>query len=98
MHYERKFGSYYLFEGRQILLMSDRIAIAYDADNGALLKHGDPQIVHAYAQKMREQGAGLFDAVRVIESDKFEVNDLNRVLTTTGFIVELAARLVPGVS
>ncbi len=85
MHYEKKFGSYYLMEGKSILTMTDSVAILIDAESGTLLKHGNPPDVHAIKVKLMESMKAMTMHFVVIESEKWDVEELNKCLNISGY-------------
>jgi len=96
LRYEKKFGSYYLLDDRDnIRLMTDEIAIVYSIDEdgmSVLHKHGSKKIVEAWfnnkISKLFEAGLNdLANEFRIVFGE-FEVDDLNKIINTSGYISE----------
>lgn len=95
--WEKRYGSYYLMNDNKtnnILYMTDSVAIAFALleDNATILyKIGNPETVNQWVEdaknKYTKSGYDEFaddfvNELIVIESDKFEVDDLNHILQT----------------
>jgi hypothetical protein len=92
-------GSYYLVEvnyetGERLetLYMCDTVSVAYDAESYSMRKHGSPERVHAWAKEERQKmlKAGLADWAKnlcVVDFPRaYPVENINKVLSTTGFL------------
>jgi hypothetical protein len=98
--YELQHGSYYLYNAekapnaltkqRDIVLMCDEVAIAFDKEAGVLHKHGIPENVTKWYNTTREKliSSGfpeMADDLILIQG-AFPVEELNKCLSTTGYI------------
>lgn len=98
--YEKKFGTYYLMDGENIIHAGDVIAIAFAIDaerNVVRHKHGPADSVKRWVEKARAQWqqAGLADTAGelvVIESDRWNVEDLNKIIHNSTYIVAFLER------
>jgi len=93
--YSLEFGSYYLKdEHGNVLYMCDQVAFVYDQKLGCLLKHGSPEDMMKWWREGKKKAAGLFEDIRVMALPRgFDVEEINRCLTTTGYVGLLARRL-----
>jgi len=99
MKYELYMGSYYLMEEKRIVQGCDEIAIAFTKEQDGsyiLMKHGDPELVKKWVDRTREiyrdlgqpcspLSPGYVPDLYMIKG-KFPVEDINRILDTTGLI------------
>jgi len=89
--YTKECGSYYYKDyNGGIIFMSDEISVLYDLD-GVMLKHGSPENVQKHFEKYKKMQAlqpGLF-SFRVVTSNKWKVEELNKILTHSGYVVLL---------
>lgn len=92
--WEKKYGSYYWMHGEDIRCMTETVAVAFsmlDENTTVMHKMGDPDSVKqwvAEAQAKYRQ-AGLndeADGLVVIESDEWDIRDLNKILHISGYI------------
>lgn len=98
--YEKRFGTYYLMDGDNILHAGDVIAIAFTMDPDGMVtmhKHGEADLVRQWVDKSRLewQQSGLADIagdLAMIESDKWDVEDLNKIIHNTGWITAFLKR------
>lgn len=91
--YERLHGDYALVDDHgKAHYFSPSIAIGYDPVNFVMHKHGPPGLVHEWATDTRLKAKGIFE-VAVIESDRWDVEDLNRMLSITGYLGVFMERL-----
>ena len=98
--YEKRFGTYYLMDGDDILRAGDVIAIAFAMDPDGMVtmhKHGEADLVRQWVEKARLewQQSGLADIagdLAMIESDKWDVEDLNKIIHNTGWIIAFLER------
>lgn len=100
-HYRLNCGQYVLHDGDMpIHEPLDEIAIAFDRQSGTLHMHGEPEMVEKWLKnaKQRFQAAGFNDMANdlMIISGRFELDDLNRCLSTTGYIGRLYERIQRG--
>lgn len=94
-------GDYVLKQGNRILFRATSVAVCYSEDtqtfgesgepNYTLLKHGDSDRVLEHARKLqtayREAGFPLMASeVVVILSDRWDVETLNKILSTSGYL------------
>lgn len=105
--YELQHGSYYLYDNskkinslskqRDIILMCDEIAIVFDKENFTLHKHGSPDKVLQWYNTAREKFIkGGFPEVAedlVMIQGAFPVEEINRCLSTSGYIEVLWKKL-----
>lgn len=108
--YELRHGSYYLVDlsespsrltgERNIHLMTDEVALAFDRDLGTLHKHGNPERVETWASTTRKAYRdGGFDKqadALVVIIGAFPVDELNRCLNTVGYCKVLFDKLQHG--
>lgn len=96
--YELFMGTYYLWgineseRTRSLGAAMDEVAIAVDIEDLILLKHGRPEAVNTWFQKAikKYEASGLGDMaskIRMIQG-KFKVEELNRLLDTTGYLAK----------
>lgn len=95
MRYSLERGSYYLKDERgNILHMCDQVALAYDRELGCLIKHGSPEDVKKWWREGREKAARLFEDIVIVTLPcGFDVEEVNRCITTSGYVGLLAKRL-----
>jgi hypothetical protein len=86
-------GTYYLMEGKRIIHGCDEIAIAFTKEQDGtyiLHKHGLPQLVKNWIdltkQSFKESGFDNIASSFYMIKGKFPVEDINRILDTTGWI------------
>lgn len=94
--YALKNEQYYLMDGEEVIAEPlDEVAIAFSTPNFegdffTLHKHGDVKNVEAWADNARSsfRKSGFDDMAEaiVVLSGKFDVDQLNRALDTTGYI------------
>lgn len=104
-HYELKWGSYYLLEDHKnlrgehdIILMTDQVAIAFDAETNTMLKHGAPDAVKKWMADNKDKTPGLFADIQVMTLPRgMPVDEINRVLSTSGYIGVLRAKIDAGI-
>jgi hypothetical protein len=106
--YKLNCGQYVLHNGdTPIGAVMDEVAIAFDRENGTLHKHGSFENVQAWVtksqQRLRESAAGgLGDLAEQMANDlaiisgKFPVEELNRCLSTTGYVLRMVDKLQKG--
>ncbi len=96
MSYEYRFncGQYVLHrDGNPITAPSDTVAIALSVDMETLLKHGTPSAVSVWLtltkDRLIEKGQQeTADNIVMIEG-RFPLDELNRCLTTSGYVMKL---------
>lgn len=107
LHYELKKGHYHLYDlstpkstvtgEHRLRLMTDTVAIAFDARTGTLHEHGSPLRIHSWAnntrRRLRSQGA--IDSANdiVVVSGPLPVDEINKCLRIHGYCRSLYARL-----
>jgi hypothetical protein len=97
--YKTNCGQYVLHcEDKPIGPLLDEVSLAFDRDEGVLHKHGAPAMVEAWQKgtqaKLRASGlTDMADSIVVI-TGRFELDDLNRCLTHTGYVGTLYTRLL----
>ena len=99
--YEQLMGDYVLKQGNRILFRATSLAVCYSEDtqsfgksgdpNYTLLKHGDSEHVLEHARKIQTayRDAGFPDMaseVVVIISDLWDVETLNKIISTSGYL------------
>lgn len=99
--YKLNAGQYVLHDGdRPIGRVLDEVAIALDRASGALHKHGDPLMVSKWLAdtqgKLRQGGCHDMAEDLVMISGRFELEDINRCLSITGYAGRLYSRLIGG--
>ncbi|MFK4705650.1 hypothetical protein ABIC83_002489 [Roseateles asaccharophilus] len=100
-NYQLNCGQYVLHQGdTPIHKVLDEVGIAFDSENGVMLKHGDPEFVSQWAERIRKKfrdgGFAEMAAQVVYIAGRFPLDDLNRCLTTTGYVLKLYERLQAG--
>jgi len=92
MNYELYMGTYYMMEGKRLVYGCDEVAIAFTKEQDGtyiLMKHGDPVLVKDWIDKTRklyEDSLTHTCPTFYVISGKFPVEDLNRILDTTGWV------------
>lgn len=100
-HYETNCGQYVLHEDRKpVRAPVDEVSLAFDAAEGILHKHGTKDSVAKWYTEARkrfsEAGcAEMMDGIVVI-TGRFMLEDLNKCLTTSGYVAVLHQRLLAG--
>lgn len=98
--YELNYGSYYLYDTnkpvnsitkeRDIILMCDSIAIAFDSESGTLHKHGRPEQVTQWYNTARNKfiSAGFDDMANslILIEGTFPVEEVNKCISCSGYI------------
>lgn len=82
--YKKEHGAYCLYENERLLFMSTEISVLYDVDEFVLLKHGQPENVKKAYEKYKEKG--LNAKLEVVTSDSWNVDELNKILSTSGYV------------
>lgn len=74
------------------------VALAFDRECGTVHKHGDPELVHAWHRTAQRQfRIGGFDALAddlVVISGRFDLEELNRCITVSGYAATFYAQLM----
>lgn len=84
-------GLYVFYLNGERKFETDVVAIMFDRESGVLLKHGKPENVRAEFDKYKaklsasEDGALILDVLTVVEG-AFDVAELNKVVSTSGYI------------
>ena len=89
--YVKEHGSFYFYIHTELLLMADVVAVAVsvnrDDQHAIVLKHGDPKNIAKWRKKHTPE---LLDAmgidIIIIESDKWDTDELTKFFTHTGYI------------
>lgn len=86
--------------GRHVCDGTQRIAVAYDAEDGVVHKHGSAELVEAWASKTRTKFSGgglpqLAEAIVVLSFPVLQVtvDELNLCIATTGRVLGLEVKL-----
>ena len=100
-NYQLNCGQYVLHQGdKPIHRVLDEVSLVFDKECGALYKHGAPEAVQKWLTKTQAKfRAGGFDGMAetlVCITGRFELDDLNRCLSTTGYVRTLYERLQAG--
>jgi len=98
-YYTKENGLYYFYGySGELSFMTNSVAIAFDKDSYTIHKHGRPELVHSWVDSTRNKllqsykytGDGLFkqmaNYLMVIESDNWPLEDLNKVISNTGYL------------
>nr|WP_295772059.1 hypothetical protein [Rhodoferax sp.] len=107
LQYQLKQGNYHLYDlstpqskatgEHKLRLMTDTVAIAFDARTGKLHEHGHPSRIHSWASNTRRRlrAAGDYDRANdiVVVSGPLPVDEINKCLRITGYCRQLFARL-----
>lgn len=90
--YEKENGNYSLYDQSGLCVLSNQssVGICYDKESKTLLKHGNVSMVSDYAKVARASflAMGLSDFSENIEfvSGRFKVEELNNLISTSGYI------------
>lgn len=94
MNYTVEYGSYYLRrENGDVALMTDQVAVAYDVDSYAMMKHGSPDQVLAWHRENAPKLRHIAELAVVTFPRGFDVEELNRVLSTSNYLGYLLPKL-----
>jgi hypothetical protein len=107
LQYQLKQGNYHLYDlstpqskatgEHKLRLMTDTVAIAFDARTGKLHEHGHPSRIHSWASNTRRRlrADGDYDRANdiVVVSGPLPVDEINKCLRITGYCRQLFARL-----
>jgi hypothetical protein len=107
LQYQLKEGNYHLYDlstpqskstgEHKLRLMTDTVAIAFDARTGELHEHGQPSRIQSWASNTRRRlrAAGDIDRANdiVVVSGPLPVDEINKCLRVSGYCRELFARL-----
>lgn len=100
-HYQLNAGQYVLMQGdTPVGSLLDEVALALDRESGTLHKHGSAESVSAWLTQARAkfQAVGYRDLANnlVMVCGKFPLDELNRCLSTTGYVGVLYGKLLAG--
>jgi len=95
--YIKQNGWYYLARrGDRVSMIGTTVAVAFDRQEGVMMKHGSPEAVNKWAIEQRRKIAPIIpewaDNLVVIEGE-FEVEDLNKIINISGYIGRFYNRL-----
>ena len=107
LQYQLKHGNYHLYDlstppskatgEHRLRLMTDTVAIAFDARTGELHEHGNPTRIHSWASNTRRRlrASGAIDSANdiVVVSGPLPVDEINKCLAINGYCRSLFARL-----
>ena len=107
LQYQLKQGNYHLYDlstppskvtgEHRLRLMTDTVAIAFDARTGELHEHGNPTRIHSWASNTRRRlrASGAIDSANdiVVVSGPLAVDEINKCLAINGYCRSLFARL-----
>lgn len=99
LQYQLKEGNYHLYDlstpaskvtgQHRLKLMTDTVAIAFDASTGVLHEHGNPARIHSWATTARRRlrAAGSLASANdiVVVSGPLPVDEINKCLRVTGY-------------
>lgn len=100
-NYQLNCGQYVLHDGdKPIGPVMDDVSIAFDRESGTLHKHGAAAMVQGWvaAAQAKFRAAGFDEMANdlVIVTGQFPLEELNRCLTTTGYVLKMVAKLQRG--
>ncbi len=107
LQYQLKEGNYHLYDlstpaskvtgERKLRLMTDTVALAFDASSGLLHEHGSPTRIHSWASgaRRRLRAAGALDSANdiVVVSGPLPVDEINKCLQINGYCRSMFRRL-----
>ena len=107
LQYQLKQGNYHLYDlstapskatgEHKLRLMTDTVAIAFDARTGKLHEHGHPSRIHSWASNTRRRLRAAGDHARandiVVVSGPLPVDEINKCLRVTGYCRNMFDRL-----
>ena len=107
LQYQLKEGNYHLYDlstpaskvtgEHRLRLMTDTVAIAFDARTGELREHGSPTRIHSWANNTRRRlrAEGALDRANdiVVVSGPLPVDEINKCLQINGYCRRLFTRL-----
>ena len=107
LQYQLKEGNYHLYDlstpaskvtgQHRLKLMTDTVAIAFDASTGVLHEHGNPARIHSWATTARRRlrAAGSLASANdiVVVSGPLPVDEINKCLRVTGYCRRLFTQL-----
>lgn len=107
LQYQLKQGRYHLYDlstppskatgEHRLRLMTETVAIAFDARTGELHEHGNPTRIHSWASNTRRRlrASGAIDSANdiVVVSGPLPVDEINKCLAINGYCRSLFARL-----
>ena len=107
LQYQLKEGNYHLYDlstpaskvtgEHRLRLMTDTVAIAFEASTGALREHGSPMRIHSWANNARRRlrASGSLDHANdiVVMSGPLPVDEINKCLKIDGYCRDLFTRL-----
>ena len=107
LQYKLKEGNYHLYDlstpaskvtgEHRLRLMTDTVAIAFDARTGELREHGSPTRIHSWAnntrRRLRAAGAQQEANDIVVVSGPLPVDELNKCLWVSGYVRRMFSRL-----
>ena len=107
LQYQLKEGNYHLYDlstpaskvtgQHRLKLMTDTVAIAFDASTGVLHEHGNPARIHSWATPARRRlrAAGSLASANDIGvvSGPLPVDEINKCLRVTGYCRRMFTQL-----
>ncbi|MHB8950330.1 MAG: hypothetical protein ACYC4S_14865 [Rhodoferax sp.] len=107
LQYQLKEGNYHLYDlsapaskvtgQHRLKLMTDTVAIAFDASTGMLHEHGNPARIHSWATTARRRlrAAGSLDSANdiVVVSGPLPVDEINKCLRVKGYCRRMFTQL-----
>jgi hypothetical protein len=82
----------------EVILMTKEVSLAFDKESGVLHKHGNPELVEAWANNAKKsfRDGGFTEMAEdiIVMSGKFPVEELNKCLNYTGYSLILYKKLI----
>ena len=100
-NYQLNCGQYVLHaDDKPIGAVLDEVAIAFDRESGTLHKHGSPEMVQGWLsltqKKLRDGGMDEMANDLMLVCGKFPLEELNRCLTHSGYVLRMVDKLQRG--
>ena len=80
-----KNNNYEFYNGKEKLFETEEISFLYDLDTFTLLQHGKPVQVTEYWQHVKSRNKDLAKSMAIL-TGRFDIEDVNKILSTTGYI------------
>lgn len=87
-----------ILKSPEIYWQGEEIAVMIDVENAVIHRHGDPAVVNAAHKKLVDSfnatGFGdLAKAIVVVTSCDWDVDELNKALQTSGYIMKVLEKM-----
>jgi hypothetical protein len=83
-------GEYVLCFGEDRLVIGKTVALAFDREDGTLMKHGSVDLINQWAEGTRKKyfAAGLTEIAEVLTviEGPFPLEELNKMISSTGYV------------